>query len=131
MPGIGGDLTSVFIKRPDGTTRRFTVATGGDNSRINGGKYTDTVESNGDGTTRPILRTRPGEREVVLNADDLQGDHEWLLGASRTAGDSTVQYTHISGFVTSHQARPTGDIAKNDGNSTITVTFMGAEIKAE
>ena len=129
--GIGGDLTSVFIKRSDGKTRRFTVATGGDNPRINGGKYTETVESNGDGSVRPILRTRAGEREVTMNANDLQGDHEWLLAASRAAGESVVQYTHISGFVTSHQARPTGDMAKNDGNSTITVTFMGTEIKAE
>jgi len=127
----GGDLVNVFIKRPDGATRTFPVATGGDNSRINGGQYTESVEGNGDGSVRAILRSRPGEREVILAIDDAQGDHEWLLDASRADDFSTVSYNHISGKTYSHKARPTGDMSKSDGNSTITVTFMGTEIKPE
>lgn len=124
----GGDLLSVFIKRPDGSTRNYAVATGGDNNRIKGGRYTEEVEANGDGTQRDIVRNRPGEREVVLNIDDNNEDHEWLIDASRASGFSTVSYTHLSGNVYSHKAKPMGDMAKNDGNATATVTFKGTEI---
>jgi len=127
----GGDLTSVFITRPDGSTRNFAVATGGDNNRILGGRFTEDVEANGDGSMRDIVRNRPGEREVVLNIDDVNGDHEWLLEASRATEFSTVTYTHVSGSVYSHRAKPMGDMAKNDSNSTATVTFKGTEIKPE
>lgn len=127
----GGDLSSVFIARPDGSTRNFSVATGGDNSRINGGRYTEEVEGNGDGSVRDIVRSRPGEREVILNIDDSAGDHEWLLEASRATAFSRVTYSHLNGSVYSHFAKPMGDIAKNDGNSTATVTFKGTEIKPE
>ena len=129
MPG-GGDLGNVFIKRPDGATRKFSVATGGDNSRIMGGTYTEDVESNGDGSVRDILRARPGEREVVLDSDDTRLDQEWLLEASRQ-DFSTVSYTHLKGHVYTHSAKPVGDIAKNDANGTVTVTFKGTEIKQD
>ena len=126
----GGDLVSVFIKRPDGATRKFTVATGGDNNRIIGGTYTEEVEGNGDGSVRDIMRSRPGEREVVLDSDDVRQDQEWLLAASRQ-DFSTVSYTHIKGSVYTHSAKPVGDIAKNDGNGTVTATFKGTEIKQD
>ena len=129
MPG-GGDLLNVFIKRPDGATRKFPVASGGDNNRILGGKYTEDVESNGDGSTRPIMASRPGEREVVLDAKDLLLDHEWLLEASRQE-HSTVSYESIKGTVYTHKASPTGDMAKNEKNGTITVTFKGTEMKQD
>jgi len=127
----GGDLISVFIKRPDGQTKNFSVATGGDNSRIIGGRFTEEVEANGDGSMRDIMRVRPGEREVVLNVDDSNGDHEWLLEASRATALSTVSYEHISGSIYTHKAKPTGDMAKNDGNSTVTVMFKGTELKKD
>jgi len=129
--GQGGDLLSVFIKRPDGQTRNFAVASGGDNSRIMGGRYTEEVEPNGDGTVRDIVRSRPGEREVVLDVDDSSGDHEWLLEASRANGFSTVSYEHMNGSVYTHKAKPTGDMAKNDSNSTVTVMFKGTELKRD
>lgn len=129
--GVGGDLLSVFVAQPDGSTRNFGVATGGDNPRILGGLHTEEVESNGDGSVRPIMRARPGEREVILNVDDLIEDHEWLLAASRAAGLSTVTYTHVNGSVYTHKAKPMGDLSKNDGNSTVTVTFKGTEIKRD
>ena len=128
MPGVGGDLISVFVKMPDGRTRNFKVATGGDNSRINGGRYAEDVEGNGDGSTRPIIRSRPGEREVVLAIDDSLGDHEFLLEASADPLESRISYTHISGIVYSHDGRPTGDMSKNDGNATATVLFKGEPI---
>lgn len=124
----GGDIVSVFVTRPDGSTRNFTAATGGDNSRIGGGRYTEDVEANGDGSMRDIVRNRPGEREIVLNVDDANGDHEWLLEASAATDFSDVSYTHISGTVYVHRAKPTGDMSKNDGNSTATVTFKGTKI---
>lgn len=127
----GGDLVSVFIRRPDGSTRNFAVATGGDNSRILGGRYTEEVEANGDGTQRDIVRNRPGEREVVLNIDDNNKDHEWLIEASRATDFSIVSYTHVGGNIYSHSAKPVGDMAKNDGNATATVTFKGTEIKQD
>ena len=104
------------------------MATGGDNSRINGGRYGEEVEGHGDGSTRPIIRSRPGEREVVLAIDDSLGDHEFLLTASADPLDSRISYTHISGIVYAHNARPVGDMAKNDGNATATVTFKGGPI---
>lgn len=129
MPGIGGDLISVFMKRANGQTRNYKVATGGDNSRINGGKFAEEVEGNGDGSVRSIIRSRPGEREVVIEIDDSLGDHEFLLEASADPLLSRISYTHISGIVYSHDARPTGDMSKNDGNATATVLFKGEPIK--
>jgi hypothetical protein len=127
----GGDLTSVFIARPDGSTRKFPVASGGDNSRILGGRFTEEVEANGDGSVRDIVRNRPGEREVVLSIDDRNGDHEWLIEASRATEFSTVSYAHVGEIVYSHRAKPMGDMSKNDGNATVTVTFKGTEISKE
>ena len=129
--GRGGDLSNVFIKRPDSETRTFSVAGGGDNSRKLGGLRTEDVEPNGDGTVRSILRSVPGEREVVLSVDDEKLDQEWIQEASRQSGNSTVSYTHTNGSVYSHQAKPIGDMSKNDGNSTMTVTFKGTEIKQD
>lgn len=131
MFGTGGDIVSCFITRPDGSSRNFAVATGGDNNRINGGAYTEEVEANGDGSVRGIIRNRPGERELVLDVDDNNSDHEWLLEASADPDFSTVSYTHISNKVYSHKAKPIGDMAKNDGNSTVTATFKGTPIKPE
>lgn len=129
--GTGGDVVNVFITRPDGSSRSFTVATGGDNPRINGGVFAEEVEANGDSSVRKILRNRPGERELILSIDDKAGDHEWMLEASADPEFSTVSYTHISGTVYSHKASPTGDMSKNDGNSTLTVTFKGSPINPE
>ena len=127
----GGDLLTVFIKRQDGATRQFNVATGGDNSRIIGGKYTEEVEANGNGSVRDIIRNRPGEREVVLEVDDLILDHEWLLETSKLPGFATVSYEHNNGTVYTHKAKPIGDIAKNDGNGTVTATFKGTKLKQD
>ena len=130
--GSGGDLSTVFIKRQDGDTRSFTVVTGGDNSRILGGRYTEEVEANGDGkSVRDIIRNRPGEREVVLDVNDANLDHEWIVECSSLPGLATVSYTHLSGIVYTHQAKPTGDIAKNDGNATVTATFKGTALKQD
>ena len=129
--GSGGDLISVFIKRQDNQTRNFTVATGGDNSRIMGGRYTEEQESNGDGSQRDIIRSRPGEREVELDVNDSLQDHEWLMECSRLPGNATVSYTHISGIVYTHQAKPVGDIAKNDARSIVTATFKGTRLKQD
>ena len=127
----GGDLSTVFIKRQDGDTRSFTVVTGGDNSRIMGGRYTEDVEANGDGSMRDIMRNRPGEREVVLDVKDENLDHEWLIQCSALPGLATVSYEHNSGTVYTHQAKPTGDMAKNDGNGTLTATFKGTALKQD
>lgn len=129
MPG-GGDLTSLFIKRPDGATRRFPVASGGDSNRIMGGNMTEEVEANGDGSVRDIITARPGEREVVLDVKDLQLDHEWLVEASRQ-DFSTVSYTSIRGTVYTHKAKPTGDMPRSEKNGTVTVTFKGTEMKQD
>lgn len=126
----GGDLTRVLVKRPDGATRTFSVVSGGDNNRILGGNITEDVEANGDGSVRDIITARPGEREVVLDAKDLQLDHEWLVEASRQ-DFSTVSYTSIRGTVYTHKAKPTGDMARSEKNGTVTVTFKGTEIKQD
>lgn len=126
----GGDLLNVFVKRPDGQTRKFSVASGGDNNRIIGGKVTEEVESNGDGSVRDIVTSRPGEREVVLDVKDGQLDNEWLLEAARQ-DFSTVSYTSIRGTVYTHKAKPMGDMAKSEKNGTITVTFKGTEMKQD
>ena len=128
----GGDLVSVFIMRGgDNDTRNFAVASGGDNSRILGGRHTEEVETNGDGSVRDIVRVKAGEREVVLNVDDANKDQEWILEASRAKAFSVVTYTHVNGSVYSHKAKPVGDLSKNDGNSTLSVTFKGTEIKSD
>ena len=57
-------------------------------------------------------------------------DHDWLLEASRQ-DLSTVSYTHIGGTVYTHSAKPIGDLAKNDGNGTVTATFKGTELKQD
>ncbi len=126
----GGDLTSVFIKRPDGKTRKFPVASGGDSNRIIGGIRTEEVESNGDGSVRDIMSSRPGEREVVLDVKDLNADHEWLVEASRQ-DFATVSYTSVKGTVWTHKAKPTGDMARSEKNGTVTVTFKGTEMKQD
>lgn len=129
--GNGGDLISVFIKRQDNETRSFTVPTGGDNSRIMGGRYTEEQESNGDGSTRDIVRSRPGEREVELDINDQLLDHEWLMECSSLPGNATVSYTHINSIVYTHQAKPVGDISKNDARGIATVSFKGTQLKQD
>lgn len=129
MRKVGGELTSVYVKDQDGQVRNFVPVNGAEAEKTTGGPFTDSVEMGGDGqSTVEMMKNRAGEVTIELQADE--DDIAFLDAMTGKSGLGLVTYSHISGDVFSHQAKPVGDLKLNKGKASVSVTFQGGKITA-
>lgn len=120
MAAVGGPIESVTL---DG--RNFAVAEDAESNRKIGG-FENEVQPNGDGTAR-LIKTRVALviDGLTLEADDTQGDHEFLQELSNRKEFWPGAITYASGETYQATLQITGEMQASSKNTTVAVSLSG------
>jgi len=117
---VGGSVESITL-----SGRVFSVTADADTQRKLGG-FENEIQSNGDGTAR-IVKTRVplALTGLVVNCDDLKGDHEFLQDLSSQNDFFPFVVTYASGESYQGLAQIEGELQNSSQNATATFGLMG------
>lgn len=121
MTAVGGSIESVTLNG-----RNFAVAADAEAQRKLGG-FENEVQANGDGFTARIIKTRVplGIDGLVIEVDDLRGDHEFLQQLADRNDFFPIAITYAAGTTYQGQAMITGELQSSSQNATATLSLMG------
>lgn len=121
MAATGGSIESVTLQG-----RVFAVASDADVQRKLGG-FENEVQSNGDGSTRLIKTRVPWSLDgLVVEVDDIRGDHEFLQALSNENEGYPVTITYASGAVYQGTGQIVSELQASSQNATASVNLMGS-----
>lgn len=121
MPAIGGSVESITING-----RTFGVAADAEVQKKLGGSENE-VEANGDGATVRLIKTKvPWSLSgVVVEVDDLAGDHEFLVDLSNQSDFFPVVLTYASGESYQGTGQLTGELQSSSQKATAELNLTG------
>ena len=122
MAAIGGPIESITV-----SGRRFPVAQDAGVSRDLGG-FTNTIESNGDGTARIVKERRPWMVEgLTVEVDDDRGDQEFLQDVADSPEFVDCAIVLVSGAIYSGSGTITDAIAYDNQKSLADIKLSGQQ----
>lgn len=120
MAATGGSIESVTLQG-----RVFAVASDADVQRKLGG-FENEVQANGDGSSRMIKTRVPWSLDgLVVEVDDIRGDHEFLQALSNENENYPVTITYANGVVYQGTGQIVGEFQASSQNATASVNLMG------
>lgn len=117
---VGGPIEEVSL---DG--RGFAVAADAE-AQIKLGGFENEVQSNGDGTARPIKIRVPWAIDgIQVVVDDDRGDHEFLQELTNRKDFFPIAITFASGVTRQATGQIVGETQASSQNATAAVSLMG------
>jgi hypothetical protein len=120
MSATGGSIESITLQG-----RIFAVASDAEVQRKLGG-FENEVQSNGDGSARMIKTRVPWSLDgLVVEVDDVRGDHEFLQDLSDLNEYYPVAITYASGVTYQGTGQIVGETQASSQAATASVSLMG------
>ena len=120
MGAIGGSIESITLQG-----RIFAVTSDSEVNRKLGG-FENEIQSNGDGSARQIKTRVPWMLDgLVVEVDDLRGDHEFLQSLSDQKDYYPVTITYASGVTYQGTGQVVGETQYSSQSSSASVSLAG------